>query len=136
MPYAVLAVVVCVVAQLPQTNDAAWQLWIGRELVRGAELYHDIIEINPPLWFWLAVPLVQAAGFLGISGNFALIAFLGLSAALSIAMVQRMNPNPWILLSLVFAFFVPGLSETGQREQFTLIAFMPYVFLAAARAER
>ena len=136
IPYALLAVVTIVVAQLPPNNDVAWQLWIGRQLAAGGELYRDIIEINPPLWFWLAVPIVRAADLLGISGTAAVIGFLGLSAALSISLVQPLIERRALVPSLmVAAFFLVGLSATGQREQFTLIAVTPYVFLIAARAD-
>ena len=136
LPYAVLLAVVVALTQLPPTNDAAWQLWIGRQLAAGQILYRDIIEINPPLWFWLAVPIIMLASLLNLSGFAVLVGLLGLLAAVSIAMVQRLRPRPWwISLSLVFAFFLTSISATGQREQFTLIAVTPYVFLAAARAD-
>ena len=131
-----LVVVVCAIAQLPPSNDVAWQLSIGRRLAGGSELYRDIIEVNPPLWFWVAVPIVHGASLLGISGTAALVGFLGVSAAVSIALVQRLYANLWVALGLVLVFFAIGISATGQREQFTLIASTPYVFLAAARADR
>lgn len=128
IPYAVLGIVLALLAQLPPTNDAAWQIWVGRQLLGGARLYRDIIEVNPPLWFWLTAP----SSLLGWPG---LLAFLGLSAALSISLVQQLQPEPWLPYALIFAFFLAGISATGQREQFTLIAVSPYVVLAAARAE-
>src|SRR5687768_10922277 len=91
LPYAVLVAVVCLVSLLPPTNDAAWQIWIGRRLAGGARLYRDIVEINPPLWFWLAVPIVKASEVLGVSAAAGLVVFLGVSTALSIALVQRLR---------------------------------------------
>ena len=38
-------------------SDVAWQLWIARRMHAGANLYRDIIETNPPLWFWMALPV-------------------------------------------------------------------------------
>lgn len=134
LPYAVLAAVIALLTQLNPTNDAAWQLWIGRQLANGAVLYRDVVEVNPPLWFWLAVPIVEISNALGISGWVGLLGFFGLSAALSIALVQRLKPGLAISLALVFAFFLTGISATGQREQFTLIAVTPYIFLTASRA--
>jgi hypothetical protein len=90
IPYALLAAIIAILAQLPPNNDVAWQLWIGRQLAGGAVLYRDIVEINPPLWFWLAVPIVQAANLLGISGTAAVVGFLGVAAALSVALLQRL----------------------------------------------
>lgn len=136
LPYVLLAAVTAGLAQLPPNNDAAWQLWIGRQLADGAQLYRDIVEINPPLWFWLAVPIVEAAALLGISGHAALIGFLGLSAALSITLTSPLIDRRVLVPSaMVAAVFLIGLSATGQREQFTLIAVAPYAFLSAARAD-
>jgi hypothetical protein len=42
---------------IPLTHDVVWQLWIARQLLQGAEIYRDIWEVNPPLWF-----LVSHAG--------------------------------------------------------------------------
>ncbi|HEX7851022.1 MAG TPA: hypothetical protein VF485_14930, partial [Sphingomonas sp.] len=42
-------------------NDVAWQLWVGRQMAHGVVLYADIVETKPPLWFWVAVPVVDLA---------------------------------------------------------------------------
>ena len=38
-------------------SDVAWQLWIAGRIHAGAHLYTDIVEVNPPLWFWMALPV-------------------------------------------------------------------------------
>jgi len=128
LPFVTLALVIAVLGQLPPTNDAAWQIWVGRQMLGGAKLYRDIIEINPPLWFWMGIP-ISPFGWQG------LLIFFGLSAALSIALVERLYPYRWLPYALIFAFFLTGISGAAQREQFTLIAATPYVFLTGARAE-
>ena len=45
-------------------SDVAWQLWIGQRMLAGANLYRDIIETNPPLWFWMALPVDHVAALL------------------------------------------------------------------------
>ena len=45
----------------PLVNDVGWQLWIGREMNRGASLYGDILEVNPPLWFWIGAGIERLA---------------------------------------------------------------------------
>ena len=42
-------------------SDVAWQLWIAGRIHAGAHLYRDIIEVNPPLWFWMALPIDSIA---------------------------------------------------------------------------
>ena len=48
-------------------TDVIWQMWVARQLLGGTELYSQINEVNPPLWFWMAVPVEAAAQALGIS---------------------------------------------------------------------
>src|SRR3546814_14588381 len=52
---------------LPFTHDGVWQFWIAQKLLDGAVLYRDIWDINPPLWFWSAVPIQYAADLAGVS---------------------------------------------------------------------
>jgi hypothetical protein len=44
-------------------SDVAWQLWIAGRIHAGANLYTDIVETNPPLWFWMALPVDRLACF-------------------------------------------------------------------------
>ncbi len=37
--------------------DVAWQLWIAHQVNHGGRLYRDMVEVNPPLWFWMALPV-------------------------------------------------------------------------------
>ena len=119
------------------THDAAWQMWIGRQLLHGANLYTDIIEINPPLWFWLAVPLAALSELTGISALHILIVTFLLATAVSILMIARLLPEKsqaqrfLILLMFVVVAVPPG--NFGQREHFTLITTVPYVLLIANR---
>lgn len=115
---------------LPITHDAIWQIWIGREMLHGAGLYTDIIEVNPPLWFWMAVPLAAIGEALGIGARLLIIGFFAASIGLSLFL----SPARYRLLLLAALVFLP-LQDFGQREHFTLIATAPYVFLIAARID-
>ena len=55
---AIVAAVIAVRATGTVGSDVAWQLWIGHQISGGIHLYRDIIETNPPLWFWMAVPVI------------------------------------------------------------------------------
>jgi hypothetical protein len=107
-------------------HDQIWTLWIGRQLLGGADLYRDIIEVNPPLWFWMAVP--QAA--IGIPSRLVVSGFFAAVIALSLWLI----PARYRLPSLA-AFTLLPLLDFGQREHFSLIATAPYIFLIAARAK-
>src|SRR4051794_9271264 len=49
----------------PISPDVAGQFWIAHSMRSGARLYVDIVEVNPPLWFWMAMPIDALAEALG-----------------------------------------------------------------------
>ena len=121
--------------------DVAWQLWIGRQLDHGAQLYRDIIETNPPLWFWMAVPVDRLSDLIHLRSDHVLILLIGSAAALSIIATDRLlGPISAARRTIVLAYAslvlvaMPWL-EFGQREHIALIGALPYVALIAARRE-
>src|SRR3954451_18027018 len=71
-------------------SDVAWQLWIAQRMHAGAHLYRDIIEINPPLWFWIALPIDRLATLFHLRAEAVLILVMGALAALSLAATDRL----------------------------------------------
>ena len=88
-PLGVALLVTAVVTALRVTgtvdSDVAWQLWIAGRIHAGATLYRDIIETNPPLWFWMALPVDRAATILHLRAETVLITGMGALVALSLA---------------------------------------------------
>ncbi|HEX6071606.1 MAG TPA: hypothetical protein VFY95_01190 [Sphingomicrobium sp.] len=115
---------------LPITHDAIWQIWIGREMLHGAALYSDIIEVNPPLWFWMAIPQAAVGQLLGLESRLVVIGFFVACIIVSLLLSPARYRLP-----LLVAFAILPLSDFGQREHFTLITTAPYVFLIAARSQ-
>lgn len=123
--------------QMQLTHDAAWQMWVGRQLLHGADLYSDIIEINPPLWFWLAQPLSALSQTLCVDGLNVLVAFFLVSIAVSLFLTNRLLQGwpQWRRTLFLITFVVMALPPTnfGQREHFTFISATPYVLLIGCR---
>jgi hypothetical protein len=119
--------------------DVAWQLWAAHQIRMGARLYVDMVETNPPLWFWEAVPLDWAGALLRVPPHVLLVAATGFAASLSVWSTGRLVrhiPAPWraaLLVYVALTLLLMPLIDTGQREQFVLIGALPYVTLAAAR---
>jgi hypothetical protein len=114
---------------VPIGHDQIWQVWVGRQLLHGAWLYRDIIEVNPPLWFWIGVPLAAIGEIFGLQSRTVVVVFFAGSIALSLFLSPaRYRP------ALIIAFVLIPLLDFGQREHFTLIATAPYVLLIAGRA--
>jgi hypothetical protein len=122
-------------------SDVAWQLWIARQIHGGAGLYHDIIETNPPLWFWMALPVDRVATLLNVRSEAVLIVAIGGLVALSLSATDRLIRHiPSYRRLLVLAYGALTLAalpwmHVGQREQIVLIGTVPYAALIAARRE-
>lgn len=135
----ILTVILLVAVPRPLSPDVSGQLWIADRLRHGARLYVDISEVNPPLWFWLAIPVNAAADMLGVRAEDVLILMVGLLALASLLatdlLIDRHSPAMRLAILLFGAcvLLVMPLRDLGQREQLTLIAALPYVALIAAR---
>jgi hypothetical protein len=122
-------------------SDVAWQLWIGQRMLGGARLYQDIVETNPPLWFWMALPVDGIASMLHMRPEAVLIIGMGVLGALALCATERLirhiGPRRRTFLlayGSVTLLALPWL-HTGQREQIVLTAAVPYAALVAARRE-
>lgn len=135
----ILTIALLLVMPAGFSTDVAWQFWVAHRLRDGAILYRDIMETNPPLWFWMAAPVDAAAGATGITPEQMLTIALGGATALSLAvtdpLLDHIPPGRRIALlgAAALLMLVMPLGDTGQREQYALIAALPYVALAAAR---
>ena len=74
-------------------SDVAWQLWIAGRIHAGAHLYRDIIEVNPPLWFWMALPIDSIASAFHVRIEAILAIAVGLLVARSLAATDRLLPT-------------------------------------------
>lgn len=127
------------VANSRLTHDVVWQLWIARQIANGTRLYTDIIEINPPLWFWMGLAIHKIAALIDSPPALILkVAIIGW-AALAVLLADSVNERAPLksrltiaLASFVIIAILPGY-DFGQREQITLIATLPYAALIGSR---
>jgi hypothetical protein len=123
-------------------SDVSWQLWIAGRIHAGADLYRDIIETNPPLWFWMALPVDSAASLLEVRSEGVIIVTAGCAVALSLSatarLINHIPPRQRTLLLGYGALTLAGMPwmHIGQREQIVLVGTIPYAALIAARRER
>ena len=122
-------------------TDVASQLGIAQRVDEGAKLYRDIIEVNPPLWFWMAIPVDRLAALLHLKPVVVLIAAFGLLVALALGATDRLighiarTPRRWFLGYAALILAAMPWTHIGQREQIALIGALPYAALIAARRE-
>lgn len=126
---------------LPVSHDVVWQLWIARQLLHGAELYAEIIEVNPPLWFWAAVPVQGLAEMTGLTARSLLVTttlgLIGLALFLLARLFAEEKPRQraGVLVAALLGLTLVPIHEFAQREHVALIGAIPYAMLAARRAE-
>jgi len=124
----------------PITHDVVWQFWVARQITNGAVLYRDIWEINPPLWFWSAVPIHHVAGWGQIPPLRLLVAVIVGTGALSALLTGHLAglTSPVARLAMMLLIFwlvvVMPIYDFGQREQLALICALPYAALIARRS--
>lgn len=120
-------------------NDVAWQLWVARQLAHGVTLYTDIVEVNPPLWFWAAIPVVDLAQLFGVSSYHVLIPGVLALDVVALLLVRTLcrdlEDARLIVLGFPVITLLAFLDVFGQREHLTLIATVPYLVLVARRAD-
>jgi hypothetical protein len=117
---------------IPPGADTLWRLHIAQGLLDGQVLYRDMIEVNPPLWFWGAIPAAALGGYSAL----VVINLLATAAGVVCfsALVDRQSR--WAgALSLLGALLLVSVGEIGQREQAFLMACALWSALAAARIE-
>lgn len=127
---------------LTLTHDVSWQFWTARQMIGGVPLYERIMEINPPLWFWMAVPFTFLGNYFAVQPDrfyIAAIVIGTLWAAITTGrFVHPENAQKRLLLILVifaFCWFAP-LYDFGQREQIAAIFALPYCALILKRQQK
>jgi len=124
-------------------HDSSWFLYSTRQWLDGARLYVDIVEINPPLIFYLQVPPVLLSRWteVGLMPAFVLWVFLMILISFAICVhITRQarveEPYRWTVLlagALATSIFVQ-MGSFGQREHIVVVLSMGYLFASAVRA--
>jgi hypothetical protein len=117
--------------------DTLWRLHIARGLLDGQVLYRDMIEVNPPLWFWGALPAAALGGYPALVGINLAASLLGASLFCRMANLTASHQVTWAAtLGLLAGLLLVSVGEIGQREQAFLLSCALWSALAAARISR
>jgi len=143
---AAIGIAALVLAQMPLTlnHDAAWHLSTAFRVTEGAEIGREVFDINPPMTAWLLSVPALVSNATGLSPTLAMRLFTLLvclaSIAASAALLLRLGfDGRRLSIATLFVAFallaLPGYEFT-QREHLLAAMTLPYVLLAACRAER
>ncbi|MDG4881168.1 GtrA family protein [Mesorhizobium sp. WSM4884] len=127
--------------RIPLSHDVIWQMWIARQLIGGAKLYVDVLELNPPLWFWMGVPVERMAQFFGVTTGAAVVTAVVSFVAIAVTAVGAMisdestDRRALLLSAAAVSMLLIPLADFAQREHLALIGALPYAILIARRAD-
>jgi hypothetical protein len=126
---------------IPASWDVAWRIEIAERLIRGSLLYRDVIEVNPPLWFWSALPSTFIAHKLGIAPFAMLVIMVHIIALVGMWLLDRcVEPfvapmQRWFfILGALVAFLLVPTTDIGQRDVPLFLAGLLWGGLAIRRA--
>jgi hypothetical protein len=117
-------------------HDTAWYLVATRKWLEGSVLYVDLVEVNPPLNFYLTAPAIWISDVFGTNDIQSQILFLSLLMTLSLLWVWSILSNAtslsqsakyFILAGTMVSLSLPYLKYYGQREHILSILLMPYL---------
>jgi len=128
--------------QLTPTGDIVWRLYVAEQVAHGKVIYQDVIETNPPLWFWAALPWHYVGQILGVAPYQVLVVGvtgLALAALWTFNSLARdlipLGQRQVVLLAMAVSYLILPLGETGQREHAFFVASVLWTTLAVARME-
>lgn len=135
---ALLAATACVRAfGFPLNHDAGWWLQIAESMLAGDDLYHDIVEINPPLMGYLAmIPVILSdLGGLEVGPTFTSLVLL-LIALIAVYAVTQLGglsetrlARPVLAGALIVSLILLVGNDLGQREHLMFVLLVPYTMV-------
>lgn len=128
----------------PANWDVAWLVYVAQELTRGAHLYTDLAEINPPLAVWLDFPAALAERWLGVPALLANRIGVACICVLALALWQALRPSmaadrAWrrnaAAMLLAALLFLWTRAHFGQREHLAFALVLPASAAVARRRD-
>jgi len=120
---------------LPINHDIGWLIHATAQWHNGAELYTEIIEVNPPLIFFLMTPIVwlsQSEWITPVTAAKGYLASLVLLTTLfHLKFAYRLLPRHlfygiYIAFTCFCVFVVPA-NDFSQRDHLSILFLMPYL---------
>ena len=122
--------------------DTSWYNYGTQQMLSGARLYTDIVDVNPPMIYYLSLPPFWLAKTLSVEPTTVfrlwVLFFAAASSALGFGILNLTGKGSTAFsMALTHASLITiFIGESfGQREHFMLMMLVPYVFLTIARLE-
>ncbi|MBB4633782.1 GtrA family protein [Sphingosinicella soli] len=122
----------------PFNHDTSWYLVATEKFLNGARLYVDVIEINPPLAFYVTAPPIIVSELFGGGSTSAFLLYVTTLLFISLAWSGRIvaaseglvHAERIVLFGgVILSLILLPIPFVGQREHLMLVFSLPY-FLA------
>lgn len=120
----------------PHHHDVAWYLVATQKMLEGAVLYVDVIELNPPLNFYLTVPAIMLSEALNLSlvnGQYVFVAILTAGSIVWSGHILRdeglLTPpyRATFLVLMAFGVTLSAFNSIAQRDHLLVILLLPWL---------
>jgi hypothetical protein len=126
---------VSIITLYPNT-DIGWLVYAGQRILDGATLYVDVIEIHPPMLFWMSAQVAHAARIAGLDALTAFDIFV-LGHVLAGVALARIITREWRAPAALAVVGLPLVGiDSGEPEHLFVLAFIPYILIAERRIAR
>jgi hypothetical protein len=141
---AILLAAFAIQVPLVLNADLGWLLTVCEKMLGGARLGRDVLELNPPLSVLIYMPAAYLGTLLPVPAHLIVVAMvLALAWGSTRLILAGLGADRWdaairrraYLALLTLMTIAPG-ATFAQREHIAMIGLMPFVALAAARADR
>lgn len=126
----------------PLNHDVGWWLYLADAMLQGEGLYTSFVEVNPPLYGYLAVIPAGIASILSLPiepvfevSVLALIFTIVIWTMREVSSGGSLYLHTTLGLSLLLGYVVMPGNDFGQREHLMLVLVTPYAILAWRRLE-
>jgi hypothetical protein len=122
---------------LPLNHDVAWILEGANRLLDGGRFGRDVVDVNPPLAWWIALLPAGLARLTGMPQPFAATLFTAGLVTVALAISARLLADSpaatrrWVVLSAGFVLLITPGYDFGQREHLMAALAMPYLCAAS-----
>lgn len=123
----------------PINHDVAWVLQGSLRMLDGAVFGRDIVDVNPPLAWWLGMPPAWFSRATGVAPGLSFVLFMTALVLVSLAIANRVlviaGLGSWFRAFMLAGgaavlLIAPGY-DFGQREHVMTVAVLPYVLSAS-----
>lgn len=124
------------ILKLYPNTDIGWLVHAGERILDGSSLYVDIIEIHPPMLFWMSAQVVRVARIFEIHPLTAFDLFVIGHVVVGVLLARRITRG-WRAPAALALVGIPLVGiDSGEPEHLFVLAFIPYMLLTERRLGR